>query len=121
MNFNKKMKCKCSDTPNCLYYENADKNFFKPLVEIEIGNWVRLFKCKECDALWAIVEWDKYVQRYIVKVTDRKNWEATDYPEAKKKLLLDTLGGTEEKECIWVDCKNKRVKDKVFCIDHIMK
>ncbi len=114
-----KMKCICSEIPEALYYENVPKKLLGNLAEVAIGDWIKLFKCKVCDQHWSIDEYDKFVHRVAVKISDVDNWEENDSEGLRKQLLLEARGGTQGEVCQWSGCKNQRVKDMAICIDHL--
>ena len=112
------MGCKCNSLKDYFYHEEGSRNFYKSLVELEVGNWVKLFECPACNQLWAIDAWDKYQEQVVRKVSDRSVWEENS-EDAAKKLLLESRGGYDEGVCINAGCNSQRVKGVVYCIDHL--
>ena len=113
------MKCKCSNLPDVFYLDDGPKGFQKGLKEIDAKNWMRLFECPKCKALWVIDEWEKYSWQVASRIESRNDWSTTVPEEKRKNLLLKSRGGTTDEECIWKDCNKKRVKGVVYCIDHL--
>jgi hypothetical protein len=113
------MKCKCIELPEVFYLEEGPKKFEKNLHQEGAENWKRLYSCPSCGMLWAIDEWDKYTWQVVSRVNDKNNWSTEERTEERKQLLLNSRGGTTEEECMWSNCKGKRVKNVAYCIDHL--
>jgi hypothetical protein len=113
------MTCKCNNLPDVFYIEDAPNKFDKKFVEIDIGDWIRLYECPKCTTLWAIDEWDKYTWQIVFRILNRKNWESEITTEKRKQLLFNSRGGLTSEECIYMGCDKKRVKGVVYCIDHL--
>jgi hypothetical protein len=82
-------------------------------------NWMRLFECSHCGALWAIDEWDKYQWQVVFRVGDVEGWAGVDREPQRKQLLVESRGGTTAERCIWEGCSNPRVNGVIYCIDHL--
>jgi hypothetical protein len=113
------MKCKCSSLSDVFYLEEGPKGFEKCLKELDAENWMRLFQCPMCEALWVVDEWDKYSWQVASRIQSQENWVTPVPDEKRKELLLKSRGGTTDEECIWKGCKKNRVKGVVCCIDHL--
>ena len=100
------------------YVDEAPGGFADTLEKIDAKDWVLLHQCRCCDTLWAIDEWDKYAEQVVVQVSDSRDWTAASDAQ-RKDLMLKFRGGTEEEECIWVDCGKLRVRGVEYCIDHL--
>ena len=113
------MPCSCARFEEAFYLDDAPKGFQKKLVELEAGNWMRLYQCPACDALWAIDEWDKYMVQVVTRVGEREGWDSDPAEDKRKELLRRSRGGEEEEECIWAGCKKQRIRGVTCCIDHL--
>jgi hypothetical protein len=115
------MRCKCSKLPDAFYLEDAPRGFERNLVREATGDWMWLGLCPNCQSLWAIDEWDKYIPQVVSRVDNRDNWDKSVTAEKRKQLLLESRGGFSNKECVWVDCHEKAVKGVAFCLNHLWK
>jgi hypothetical protein len=113
------MRCQCSNVADALYLEEAPKGFRDTLVQQDMQNWMRLFQCSQCGALWAIDEWDKYQWQVAFRVQVREAWASVDREPQRKQLLLRSRGGITAEPCIWASCQNRRVNGVVYCVDHL--
>jgi len=113
------MSCRCSSLPPAFYAEEAPRGFLKSLDEREVSQkWKRLCVCRECGALWAVDEWDKYQEQVVSRVTEHAKWD-DDSEEMRKGLLLRSRGGLTDEKCLWAGCEKKRVRGVAMCIDHL--
>lgn len=113
------MKYACSSLPEIFYLTEGPEGFEKGLKLLDEGDWVTLYECLECGALWAIDAWDKYRVRFAYRLKSREAWPTTIPVEKQKELLLASRSGTTDEICIWEDCGKHRVKGVVYCIDHL--
>lgn len=113
--------CQCTKLPELLYLESKPDGFDSTLVELSVGNWVKLFRCEECNQLWRIDEWDKYQTQFAAKVPDIETWESYDTTQFQKQLLLQSRGGLSNSICNWACCEKPAVKGVVFCVDHLFE
>jgi hypothetical protein len=111
--------CQCATLPEVIYFELKPDGFEATLVELAVGNWVKLFRCSECKQLWRIDEWDKYQTQYAAKVPSIEAWEAHVTKALQKQLLLHSRGGLSENICGWARCGKPAVQGVAFCIDHL--
>src|SRR5664279_3287389 len=111
------MTCECSSLPDAFYLEEAPGGFKDHLVQQDMKNWLRLFRCSECGASWAIDECDKYQWQVAFRVGPGEDWAAVDREPQRKQLLLKSRGGTASERCIWAGCSNPRVKGVAYCLD----
>lgn len=113
------MRCQCNNVPGAFYLDEGPRSFKHHLVQLDMKNWMRLFECCECGALWAIYEWDKYQHQVAFRVERREDWASSDLEQQRKDLLLKSRGGTTAETCMWAGCPNPRVVGVVYCIDHL--
>jgi len=113
------MRCQCSSIPDTFYLEEAPRGFKDHLVQQDMKNWMRLFRCSECGALWVIDEWDKYQWQVAFRARADADWAGNDREPQRKQLLLMSRGGTTAEGCIWAGCPNSRVVGVAYCIDHL--
>jgi hypothetical protein len=111
--------CQCATLPEVIYLESKPSGFESALVELSVGNWVKLFCCSECKQLWRIDEWDKYQTQFAAKVPDIETWRSYDIVPFQKQLLLQSRGGLSDNICNWARCGKPAVKGVAFCIDHL--
>jgi hypothetical protein len=121
------MSCACSKLPQFLEVEKHP-DLLQTLQKLEVGNWVELYRCKNCGQHWRIHAWDKYQTQFGVKINDPIHWQEFDetplrekYDIELKKLLIESRGGLTTEKCIWQGCNNFRVKGVVYCIDHLFQ
>ena len=108
--------CSC-DALNQVIKAEGRKEFLSTLEPIEVGNWAQLCKCKYCDQLWAVDEWEKYSVQLAIKISERTTWsEASEIQ--RKQFLYDARGGTEPIKCLRAGCEQNRLKGVMFCVEH---
>ncbi len=103
------------------YLDEGPKGFQEGLKELDAENWMTLFECPTCKALWVIDAWDKYSWQVASRIKNKDDWQMPIPVEKRKELLIKSRGGTTDEECIWKNCNNNRVKGVVYCIDHLYK
>ncbi len=113
------MQCKCHKLENASYLDEAPIGFQRFLDQIDMGDWMRLYQCKKCNALWAIDEWDKYYPQVVVRINERDRWKSEVTEDIRKSLLAASRGGVVEGECIWAGCHKPPIHGVVYCIDHL--
>lgn len=113
------MKCKCSNLPDAFYINEAPWRFEKSLHKEDTQNWMHLYSCPKCGTLWTIDEWDKYQDQVVARVKDRANWATDQAIAARKRLLLESRGGTTDETCMWAGCHGKKVKGVAYCLEHL--
>jgi hypothetical protein len=108
--------CECSNMKEFLRGNNLTPPF-KNMAEISINskNWCHLKKCTDFDQHWQVDEWDKYSETLCIKINDPDNWSNFDDKPYKIKYLIQKHGGLSEEKCVWIDCKNKALKNLAFC------
>jgi hypothetical protein len=111
--------CKCNELPAIFYYGDVGENFYEHLSKEGSSNWREFFKCESSGQYWRIDKYDRLQERFVVKIEDIKNWKDFDSSLLIKDLILKNRGGSTDKECVWANCKNKRVKGVAYCIDHL--
>jgi hypothetical protein len=89
------------------------------LEKLETGNWIHLYRCRECGQNWRVNERDKYQVQFAVKIADVTRWKEFDSTSLQKQYLLETHGGLTEEVCIWAGCGQNRLKGVVYCVDHL--
>jgi hypothetical protein len=113
------MRCQRASVPEASYLEEVPRGFKDHLVQLDMKNWMRLFRCSECGASWVIDEWDRYQWQVVFRVATGEDWAAVDRETQRKQLLLKSRGGNASESCIWVGCSNPRVQGVAYCLDHL--
>jgi hypothetical protein len=112
--------CECDGLPELFYLDEAPAGWLERLSEEAAGNWKTLRQCGSCGRRFAVDAWDKYQHQVVVRVKDRAGWEAeADAVDKRKILLLQSRGGTQGGECVWVGCARPRVRGVAYCLDHL--
>ena len=111
--------CQCATLPEVIYLESKPDGFEATLVELAVGNWVKLFRCSDCKQLWRIDGWDKYQTQFAAKVPSIEAWEMYDSTALQKQLLLQSRGDLSDGICSWARCGKPAVRGVAFCIDHL--
>lgn len=111
--------CHCATLPDIIYWESRPAEFESMLIELSTGNWIKLFRCSECQQLWRVDEWDKYQVQFAVKVPSVDGWETFDAAPLEKLLLLQSRGGTSNNTCAWAHCGKPAMMGVAFCVDHL--
>lgn len=115
----KEAMCKCIDKPVLVDISNEHSAFKRPLEKLEVGNWVLLMKCLDCNQLWKIDEWDKYQVSYAVKIPSKENWEGFDSEVLIKQAMIENRGGLTYQRCMQSGCNINQVKGSAYCVNHL--
>ena len=113
------MNCLCSKLPQTFYLDEAPDGFVRHLLRQDAANWMVLYSCPTCGALWVVDEWDKYQWQVAGRITSRENWAGDTRIVERKQLLVASRNGLTDEECLWSGCSQRRVKGVVFCVDHL--
>jgi hypothetical protein len=120
LGFRNHMSCRCDKFPD-LFKLDSYTEFEQGTERVAVGNWIRLHRCKTCNLLWRIDEWDKYQIQFAAKVPSIDGWESFDTSKLQKDFLIKSRGGLVQAECAWVGCKNLQVKGAAYCADHLFE
>lgn len=115
------MSCKCSKYPSYLYREDLPESVISKfeVKETSMKTWKSLYECRICSQLWVIDVWEKYNPGIALKINCSNCWESIDFTPLEKDLLLKSRGGTTNEKCIMINCVNYRVKNVVYCLEHL--
>ena len=111
--------CNCIDRPVLVDISNEQSSFKGTLEKLEVGNWVLLMSCPECNQLWKVEEWDKYQVSYAVKVPSKENWEGFDSESLIRQAMIEKRGGLTAQTCMQSGCNINQVKGSAFCVNHL--
>ena len=112
-------RCSCNKQQMLVDITSSHSSFKANLNEVEVGNWVMLMECLECNQLWKVDEWDKYQTLYAVKIQKRNGWEEFDSKSMIKEKMILNRGGLVDTKCMWAGCTKKQVVKSAYCIDHL--
>lgn len=115
------MTCNCNSLPNYFEVSKNHQGFVSTLKLIDAKDFVRFEQCPNCNQLWAIDEWDKYVDQFAIKISSIDSWQNFDRSVLGKLYLIKSRGGLTNEKCIWAGCTGKRVKGVAHCVDHLYK
>ena len=79
--------------------------------------WYQLYQNKIDKSFWRLDKWDKYQERFFVRLDSSDNWIEFDDKEFRIELLLKSRGITDKK-CIWKDCNKPSLQELVYCERH---
>jgi len=111
--------CECAAVGEAEYVAHLPKNTLGDWIEVERGEWVTLRRCRHCDRLWSVDEFDKLHVQVAVAMASSADWSEVDTTPARKSLLLRHRGGTTQERCQWGGCSADRVRGVVFCLEHL--
>ena len=84
---------------------------------IETASFYELLQCRKDKTFWRLDAWDKYQERFIVRLDTIENWVNYDSKELQIGLLLQTRSASDNK-CIWNKCEKPSLKGLVYCERH---
>ncbi len=96
----------------------AARHIMAQLEFLERADWVELYLRKHDDTLWRLDTYDKFQQRYLVRIDDRSKWQDFDASGLEKGLLFESRGGLSKELCLWNGCSAAALKSSAFCLDH---
>ena len=111
--------CHCAGLPEVIYVESKPSGFDATLVALAAGNWVKLYRCTDCEQLWRIDIWDRLQTQFAAKISNIQTWEERDIEPEVKQLLFQSRGGLSGAICIWAGCGKPAIQGVVICIDHL--
>jgi hypothetical protein len=107
--------CNCLEQPDLVDISNNHSEFKSKLSKLEVGKWVLLMSCPDCEQLWKVDEWDKYQNCFAFKIHSREDWEAFDSEALVKELMVKKRGGLTDSECLSSGCSLNQVKGSLLC------
>jgi hypothetical protein len=110
--------CHCAKLPDVYYVDDWPEAAGDRRTQIDEREWESLVSCNACGMLWAVDVWDKYQDQVAAKVLDKETWSVASETR-RKNLLLKSRGGVGDGTCLWANCDKPRVKNVVYCIDHL--
>jgi len=110
--------CNCNALERLIDISHIHAEFMSKLNQIEVGYWVTLMQCPECNQLYKVDAWDNYRHSYAVKLSSRENWEQFDNEALIKEKMVKNRGGLTNDSCMWAGCNIKQVKGSAFCVNH---
>ena len=84
----KETMCNCKEQPILIDISNNYSDFKSKLNQLEVGNWVLLMQCPDCNQFYKVDEWDKYQTCYAVKIPSSENWESFDSESIIKEQMV---------------------------------
>jgi hypothetical protein len=114
------MSC-CENKPDLIHASKSTPPF-KTMEQLHCftNHWACLVRCKQCDQLWVVDEWDKYANLAAFKVSGipGKNEIEDLLCKAHERLTVQDVGGLSNAECVWAGCSNKALKGIKVCYQH---
>ena len=105
-------------TERIYYADNALLDTIKTEFDlIDDKNWYQLYQNKTDKSFWRLDKWDKYQERFFVRLDTSDNWTGFDDKEFRILLLCKTRG-TAGIKCIWKDCERFALKELAYCERH---
>lgn len=111
--------CSCEKQRTLIDISNNHVDFKSKLIQLDVGDWVLLMQCPECEQHYKVDEWDKYQTCYAVKISSPESWEAFDSEPLIKEQMIENRGGLTTEECMWSGCALKKVKGSAYCVNHL--
>jgi hypothetical protein len=111
--------CNCNEQATLIDISNNHAEFKSKLNQLEVGNWVLLMQCPDCNQLYKVDEWDKYQRCYAVKISSSESWEQFDSEALIKEQMIKNRGGLTNYQCMWAGCNIKQVKGSAYCVNHL--
>jgi len=110
--------CACSQIETWCEGTRSDSRF-KHMEQIQVGDWCVLVRCRDCDQLWQVDEWEKYTHGLAIKYSGTiEDWQKIPDIEIRKDAMINNHGGLADKECQWQTCKNPALQDMAICVTH---
>jgi hypothetical protein len=109
-----------TEWPDATYFAEGAPGAQEILGQLELvesANWRDLYKRKSDGSLWSLDAWDKYQERFLVRVRNLSEWSTEDHMELEKSLFLAERGESND-PCRWANCGNKALSRMDFCVDH---
>lgn len=111
--------CSCQDYSVLIDITQQHAAFKAKLTLLDIGDWVLLMQCPDCQQLYKVDEWDKYQTCYAVKLPLADNWTAFDSESLIKAQIVKQRGGLSEQLCIYAGCHTQQINGSAYCVDHL--
>lgn len=105
-------------TKRIYYVDKSILNIIQSGFElVEKKDWYELYINKSDNSFWRLDSWDKYQERFFLRLNSKEDWAEFDGKELIMGLLLET-SGTSEEVCAWKDCKNSAINGLAYCFQH---
>jgi hypothetical protein len=112
------MSCQCSKQRDLIEISGDHHGFVEGKVEVDVGNWIRLWRCPSCGQYWRTDEWDKYQAGYALKIASVEGWKELDPAPWIKQRMLENHHGTDQNVCLAKDCNAPCLTGRAYCVDH---
>ena len=86
-------------------------------IRVDKQGWYELFVNKSDGLFWRLDPYDKYQERFFIKLESKDHW--TEYDE--KDLVMDLIlrkRGISNEECVWKDCEESALNGLAYCVRH---
>jgi hypothetical protein len=102
-----------------IYYVDKVINakIYEDFEVVENSGFYQLLQYKLDKTFWRLDNYDKYQERFLVKLESQNNWTNYNSKELQIELLLKTKG-LSDKKCIWNYCDKLALKGLVYCERH---
>lgn len=111
--------CNCKEQPELIEISSRFPDFMSSLNQLNVGDWLLLMSCPECQQLWRVDDMDKDQVCYAVKIPTQENWKEFDVESLIKEKMIENRGGLTQNYCMWTKCDFKKVKGSTFCVNHL--
>jgi len=112
------MSCECSQFAAIVRLDQHP-SIERGSEELERDSWFWLVRCRSCEQLWSLDEWEKLQRQFAIKILRREGWREFDTTPLRKQYLVQSRGGVTDQRCIWQGCEQPRVIGVVYCADHL--
>ena len=110
------MSCDCGNLPNCIKHSETGENFPRVLEPIAERQWLRLYRCTQCDTHWQLDVDDR--SDFAIKVPEPDKWPDFDDKPYRREYFIRFHGGEGKNLCTWVGCRKQALMDMPICVDH---
>ena len=112
------MTCRCPQLEEFVEVD-AYATLLADFDQKDIGNWVRLWRCRVCGQHWRVTDQDGREPRFATKITDAARWKEFGNAELEKQFLIQSRGGLSDQPCAWAGCVQPHVNGVAYCVDHL--
>jgi len=84
---------------------------------IDDRGYYQLLQNKSDKTYWRLDNYDKYQERFLVKLESQTDWTIFNSKELQIELLSKTRG-ISDKKCMWINCNKSALQGLVYCERH---
>ena len=84
---------------------------------VDSAHWFELYRSRRDGSLWRLDEWDRYQERFLIRVPSHIGWTEFDARQLLEGFLEKHRGVSAER-CSMKDCQRPALNKLAYCSKH---